>query len=83
MKYFIYNCLFIIIILFFAYINTKSQQEAFTPKMKALLKAKINKEIAGEDDLTNEENELDDVNEEEDELNIDEDDDIAAGFDLL
>ena len=38
MKYFIYNCLFLIMILFFAYINTIYQhnQEAFTPKMREM-----------------------------------------------
>ena len=40
MKYFIYNCLFIIIILFFAYINTKQEEEkekeAFTPKIRQM-----------------------------------------------
>ena len=36
MKYFMYNCIFIIIILFFAYINTKQEQEAFTPKIREL-----------------------------------------------
>jgi hypothetical protein len=41
MKYFIYNCLFLIIILLFAYINTKSQQEAFTPKINELYRPHI------------------------------------------
>ena len=40
MKYFIYNCFFIIIILFFAYINTlqdvDKEKEAFTPKIRGL-----------------------------------------------
>ena len=42
MKYFIYNCFFIIIVLFFAYINTQQDQEnekekeAFTPKIRQL-----------------------------------------------
>ena len=41
MKYFIYNCLFLIMILFFAYINTIYQnnqynQEAFTPKIREM-----------------------------------------------
>jgi hypothetical protein len=40
MKYFIYNCIFILIILFFAFINTtyehKQEQEAFTPKIREL-----------------------------------------------
>ena len=42
MKYFIYNCFFIIIILFFAYINTlqdvdnEKEKEAFTPKIRQL-----------------------------------------------
>ena len=41
MKYFIYNCLFIIIILFFAYVNTKDQQEAFMPNMRQLYRPHI------------------------------------------
>jgi preprotein translocase subunit SecG len=41
MKYFIYNCLFLVIILFFAYINTKSQQEAFTPKIRELYRPHV------------------------------------------
>jgi hypothetical protein len=36
MKYFIYNCFFIIIVLFFAYINTQQEKEAFTPKIREL-----------------------------------------------
>jgi hypothetical protein len=38
MKYFIYNCFFLIIILFFAYNNTMYQhkQEAFTPKFREM-----------------------------------------------
>ena len=36
MKYFIYNCILIIIILFFAYKNTKNQQESFTPYIRSL-----------------------------------------------
>jgi hypothetical protein len=45
MKYLIYNCIFILIIIIFAYVNTiyeqkivvdKSQKEAFTPKMREL-----------------------------------------------
>ena len=44
MKYFIYNCFFIIIVLFFAYINTlqelyekkEKEKEAFTPKIRQL-----------------------------------------------
>jgi hypothetical protein len=36
MKYFIYNCTFLIIILFFACINTKNELEAFTPKIREL-----------------------------------------------
>jgi hypothetical protein len=42
MKYFIYNCFLIIIILFFAYINTQQdvdeekEKEAFTPKIRGL-----------------------------------------------
>ena len=42
MKYFIYNCFFIINILFFAYINTlqdvdnEKEKEAFTPKIRQL-----------------------------------------------
>jgi hypothetical protein len=36
MKYFIYNCTFFIIVLFFSYINTKNEQEAFTPKIREL-----------------------------------------------
>jgi hypothetical protein len=42
MKYFIYNCFFIIIVLFFAYINTlqesdeEKEKEAFTPKIRGL-----------------------------------------------
>lgn len=36
MKYFIYNCTFLIIVLFFAYINTKNELEAFTPKIREL-----------------------------------------------
>ena len=38
MKYFIYNCIFLIMILFFAYINTIYQhnQEAFTPKIREM-----------------------------------------------
>ena len=41
MKYFIYNCLFIIIILFFAYVNTKDQQEAFMPNIRELYRHPI------------------------------------------
>ena len=41
MKYFIYNCLFIIIILFFAYVNTKDQQESFMPNIRELYKPYI------------------------------------------
>jgi len=41
MKYFIYNCLFLIIILLFAYINTKIQQEAFTPKINEIIRPYI------------------------------------------
>jgi abortive infection bacteriophage resistance protein len=41
MKYFIYNCLFLVIILFFAYINTKNQQEAFTPKIRELYRPHV------------------------------------------
>ena len=44
MKYLIYNCFFIIIVLFFAYINTQqdvdkeneNEKEAFTPKIRGL-----------------------------------------------
>ena len=40
MKYFIYNFFLIIIVLFFAYINTKQEvyqeKEAFTPKIRGL-----------------------------------------------
>lgn len=38
MKYFIYICIFLIIISFFAYINITSEnnQEAFTPKMREM-----------------------------------------------
>jgi hypothetical protein len=45
MKYLIYNCIFILIIIIFAYVNTiyeqkivvdKTQKEAFTPKMREL-----------------------------------------------
>ena len=45
MKYLIYNCIFILIIIIFAYLNTiydqnvvvdKKQKEAFTPKMREL-----------------------------------------------
>jgi hypothetical protein len=41
MKYFIYNCLFLVIILLFAYINTKNQQEAFTPKIRELYRPHV------------------------------------------
>jgi hypothetical protein len=41
MKYFIYNCLFLIIILLFAYINTKSVEEAFTPKIREIIRPHI------------------------------------------
>ena len=45
MKYFIYNCFFIIIILFFAYINTyqdqEKEKEAFTPKIRELYRPHI------------------------------------------
>jgi hypothetical protein len=41
MKYFIYNCVFIIIILFFAYLNSQSQQEAFTPTIRNLYRPHI------------------------------------------
>jgi hypothetical protein len=41
MKYFIYNCFFLIIVLFFAYINTKNQQEAFTPKIREMYRPHI------------------------------------------
>ena len=43
MKYLIYNCIFILIVIIFAYVNTtydqkivvdKTQKEAFTPKMR-------------------------------------------------
>ena len=41
MKYLLYNCIFILIIIIFAYFNTKYdekilQKEAFTPKMREL-----------------------------------------------
>ena len=38
MKYFIYKCIFLIMILFFAYINTiyDDKQEAFTPKIREI-----------------------------------------------
>ena len=45
MKYLIYNCIFILIIIIFAYVNTiyeqkivvdKTQKEAFTPKMREI-----------------------------------------------
>ena len=41
MKYFIYNCLFLIIVLFFAYVNTKSQQEAFTSKIREMYRPHV------------------------------------------
>jgi preprotein translocase subunit SecG len=41
MKYFIYNCLFLVIILLFAYINTKNQHEAFTPKIRELYRPHV------------------------------------------
>jgi hypothetical protein len=36
MKYFIYICLFFIIVLLFSYFNTRTQQEAFTPTLRQL-----------------------------------------------
>jgi hypothetical protein len=44
MKYFIYNCVFILIVIIFAYVNTnysektadKKSTEAFTPKIREL-----------------------------------------------
>ncbi len=45
MKYFIYNCIFIIIVLFFAYINTKQaekkEKEAFTPGINGFVRPHI------------------------------------------
>ena len=44
MKYFIYNCFFIIIVLFFAYINTpekEKEKEAFTPGINAFFRPHI------------------------------------------
>ena len=45
MKYFIYNFFFIIIVLFFAYINTQQEvyqeKEAFTPKIRELYRPYI------------------------------------------
>jgi hypothetical protein len=38
MKYFIYNCVFILIIIIFAYVNTNyaEKTEAFTPKIREI-----------------------------------------------
>jgi hypothetical protein len=45
MKYLIYNCFFIVIILFFAYINTKQEKEkekeAFIPGIKGFIRPHI------------------------------------------
>ena len=47
MKYFIYNCFFIVIVLFFAYINTKqekekeTEKEAFTPGINGFVRPHI------------------------------------------
>ncbi len=43
MKYFTYYCIFVCIILFFAYINTKKEDEmeAFTPKIRELYRPYI------------------------------------------
>ena len=47
MKYLIYNCFFIIIVLFFAYINTyqdqekEKEKEAFTPKIRELYRPHV------------------------------------------
>ena len=41
MKYFIHNCFFILIIIFFAYINTKQEKEAFTPKINGFVRPYI------------------------------------------
>ena len=36
MKYFIYNCIFLLIILFFSYYNTLNDVENFTPKIREM-----------------------------------------------
>jgi hypothetical protein len=36
MKYFIYNCLFLLIVLFFSYYNTLNHVENFTPKIREM-----------------------------------------------
>ena len=36
MKYFLYYCLFIIVIIIFAYINSSTQTENFTPKIREM-----------------------------------------------
>ena len=43
MKYFIYNCFFIVIVLFFAFINSKQEKEkeAFTPGINGFVRPHI------------------------------------------
>ena len=49
MKYFIYNCFFIILIIIFAYINSLHNVESFTPKIREIYRPIVrNTRIIGE-----------------------------------
>ena len=50
MKYFIYNCIFLLIVLFFSYYNTLNHTENFTPKIRELYRPYVRSiRITGED----------------------------------
>jgi hypothetical protein len=49
MKYFIYNCFFVILIIIFAYINSLHNVESFTPKIREIYRPIVrNTRIIGE-----------------------------------